>query len=76
VWATRVERAEEEGEDSEPEVVPNFAEALMKVKSFVFAHRNCDGDRDSVTSLERSFFEIRRKVSTKQLSIAPFFQKN
>jgi hypothetical protein len=57
--------------------MPNFAEALMKVKSVVYAHSDSDGDRDSVLSLESSFFELRRKVSTKQLSIAEFFfQKN
>jgi hypothetical protein len=79
VGATLVEGAEEEGEDTEPEVVPNFAqehEALMKVKSFVYAHSNSDGDRDSVLSLESSIFELRRKVSTKQLSITEFLQKN
>jgi hypothetical protein len=74
--ATPVEGAEEEEEDTKPKVVPNFAEALMKVKSFVHAHSNSDGDRDSVLSLESSFFELRRKVSTKQLSITEFFQKN
>jgi hypothetical protein len=70
VGATLLEGAEEEGEDTEPKVLPNFAkahEALMKVKSFVYAHSNSDGDCDSVLSLESSFFELRRKVSTKQL---------
>jgi hypothetical protein len=67
------EGAEEEGEDTESEVVPNFAEALVKVTSFVYAHRNSDGNRYSVLSLESSFFELRRKVSTKQLSITEFF---
>jgi hypothetical protein len=35
-----VEGEEEKGEDSkpEPEVVPNFAEALMKVKLFIYTH--------------------------------------
>jgi hypothetical protein len=48
VGATMLDWAEEEGEDTEPEVVPNFAEALVKVKSFVYAHSKSDGDRDSV----------------------------
>jgi hypothetical protein len=66
------------GEDSEPEpeVVPNFAEAqeaLVTVKSFACAHSTSDGDRDSVLSLESSFFRLRRRVSTKQLSIRVFF---
>jgi hypothetical protein len=77
--ATRVDGAEEEGEDTEPEVVPNFAkahEALMKVKSFVYGRSNSVGDRESVLSLESSFFEFRRKVSTKQLSITEFLQKS
>jgi hypothetical protein len=74
-----VRRAEEEGEDTDPEVVPNFAEAhkaLVKAKSFVYAHSNSDGDHNNVLSLESSFFELRRKVPTKQLSITEFFQKN
>jgi hypothetical protein len=48
----------------------------MKVKSFVYAHSNSDGDCDSVLSLVSSFFELRRKASTKQLSITEFLQKN
>jgi hypothetical protein len=68
VGAILIQGAEEEAEDTEPEVVPNFAEALMKVKSFVYAHSTSDGDRDNVPSVESSFFELRRKVSTKQLN--------
>jgi hypothetical protein len=69
-----------EGEDSEPEpeVVPKFPEAheaLIKVRSSIYAHSNSDGDRDSVLSLDSSFFELRYKVSTKQLSITVFFHK-
>jgi hypothetical protein len=76
-----VEGAKEEGEDTEPEpkTVPNFADAhevLMKVKSFVYAHSNSDGYCVSVLSLDSSFFELRGKVSTKQLSITEFLQKN
>ena len=48
----------------------------MKVKSFFYMHSNRDGEHDGVSSLERSFFELRRKVSTKQLSITQFFHKN
>jgi hypothetical protein len=48
VGTTLWEGAEEEGEDTELEVVPNFAEALTKVKSFVYARSRSDGDRDSV----------------------------
>jgi hypothetical protein len=58
VGATLLERAEEEGEGTKPEVVPNFAKALMKVKSFVFANSNSDSDCDSVLSLEHLFFEL------------------
>jgi hypothetical protein len=79
VRATLLEGADEEGEDTEPEVVPNFAEAyeaLKKLKSFVYLHSNSDGDCDSVLSLESSCFELRHKVSTKQLSITDFLQKN
>jgi hypothetical protein len=73
-----VEGEEEEEVDSEPEaeVVQNFAEAQeahVEVRSFVYAHGNSDGDRDSVQRLESSFFELRYKVSTKHLSIIDFF---
>jgi hypothetical protein len=67
-----------EKEDGEPEVVPNFAEThevLMKVKSFFYAHSTSDSDRESVLGLEKSYFELRRKVCTKQMSIKDFFSK-
>jgi hypothetical protein len=67
-----------EKEDGEPEVVPNFAEmheALMKVKSFSYAHSTSDSDRESVLGLEKSYFELRHKVSTKHMSIKDFFSK-
>jgi hypothetical protein len=73
---------EEEGggeeEDGEPEVVPSFAEtheALMKVKSFFYAHSRSDSDRESVLSLEKSYFELRSKVCTKQTSMKDFLSK-
>jgi hypothetical protein len=49
---------EEKGgeEDGEPEVMPSFAEtheALMKVKSFFYAHSTNDSDRESVLGLEK-----------------------
>jgi hypothetical protein len=47
----------------------------MKVKSFFFMHSNSDGEHDSIPSLERSFFEFRCKVSSKQLSITQFFHR-
>jgi hypothetical protein len=59
-------------EDGEPEVVPSFAEtheALMKVKSFFYAHSTSDSDHESILGLEKSYFELRRKVCTKQMSI-------
>jgi hypothetical protein len=59
-----------------PKLCRTFAKALTKVKSFVCARSNSDGDRDSVLSLESSFLELRRKVSAKQLSITEFLQKN
>jgi hypothetical protein len=64
-----------EKEDGEPEVVPNFAEmheALIKVKSFFYAHSTSDSDRESVLGLEKSYFELRRKACTKQMSIKDF----
>jgi hypothetical protein len=67
-----------EKEDGEPNVVPNFAEtheALMKVKSFFYAHSMRDSDRESVLGLEKSYFELRREVCTKQMSMKDFFTK-
>jgi hypothetical protein len=64
--------------DGEPDVVPNFAEtheALIKVKSFFYAHSTSDSDRESVLVLEKSYFELRYKVCTKQMSIKDFFSK-
>jgi hypothetical protein len=54
----------DEGEEAgEPEVVPSFAEtreALMKVRSFCYAHSTSDSDLESVPGLEKSYFELRR----------------
>jgi hypothetical protein len=64
--------------DGEPEVVPSFAEtyeALTKVKSFFYAHSMSDSDCESVLGLEKSYFELRRKVCTKQTSMKDFFSK-
>jgi hypothetical protein len=63
---------EGEKEYGEPEVVPSFAEtqeALMIVKSLFYAHSTSDSDRKSVLGLEKSYFELRRKVCTKQMSV-------
>jgi hypothetical protein len=76
-----VEGEEEEGGeegDGEPEVVPSFAEtheALMKVKSLFYAHSTSDSDRESVLGLEKSYFELRSKVCTKQTSMKDFLSK-
>jgi hypothetical protein len=67
-----------EKEDGEPEVVPNFDgthEALTKVKSFFYAHSTSNSDRESFLGLEKSYFELRRKVCTTQMSIKDFFSK-
>jgi hypothetical protein len=69
---------EEEEEDGGPDVVPSFAEthkALMKVKSFFYAHSMSDSDRESVLGLEKLYSELRRKVCAKQMSIKDFFSK-
>jgi predicted RNA binding protein with dsRBD fold (UPF0201 family) len=73
VWRGKEE--EEKNKDGEPEVVPNFAEThevLMKVKSLFYAHSMGDSNRES---FEKSYFELRRKVCTKQMSIKVFFSK-
>jgi hypothetical protein len=62
---------EGEEEDGKSEVVTSFAEmheALMRVKSFFYAHSTSDSDRDSVLGLEKSYFELRCKVCIKQMS--------
>jgi hypothetical protein len=67
-----------EQEDGEPKVVTNFAEtheALMKVKSFFYAHSMSDSDRESVLGLEKSYFELKSKVCTKRTSMKDFFQQ-
>jgi hypothetical protein len=67
-----------EKEDGEPDVVPNFAEthkALMKVKSFFYAHSTSDSDRESVLGLERSYSELRRKSLHKTNVNQRFFQQ-
>jgi hypothetical protein len=72
---------EEEGgeeEDGESEVVPSFAEtheALMKVKSFFYAHSMSDSNCENVLGLEKSYFELRSKVCTKQMSMKDFFSR-
>jgi hypothetical protein len=63
---------EEEDSEPEPEVVLNFAEVLTKVKSFVWVHSNSNDGCDTVLGLESLFFELRRKVCTKQLPITEF----
>jgi hypothetical protein len=58
--------------------VPSFAEtheALMKVKSFFHVYSTSDSDRESVVGLEKSYFELRSKVCTKQTSMKDFFSK-
>jgi hypothetical protein len=73
-----VEGEEGEEEAGEPEVVPSFAEtleALMKVKSFFYAHSTSDRDRESVLGLEKSYFGLRSKVCTKQTSMKDFLSK-
>jgi hypothetical protein len=65
-------------EDGKHEVDPSFDEtheALMKVKSFLYAHSTSDSESESVLALEKSYFELRRKVCTKQMSIKDFFSK-
>jgi hypothetical protein len=82
LWVSLVAFGSVEGEEGgeekngEPEVVPSFAEtheALMKVKSFFYAHSTSDSDRESVLGLEKSYFELRCKVCTKQRSMKDFF---
>jgi hypothetical protein len=48
-------------------------EALMKVRSFFYAHSRSDSGGESVLGLEKSYFELRRsKVCSKQTSMKDF----
>jgi hypothetical protein len=75
-----VEREEgREEEDGELEDVPSFAEtheALMKVKSFFYAHSTSNKDRESVLGLKNPYFKLRSEVCRKQMSMKDFFSKN
>jgi hypothetical protein len=53
----------------------HIRKALMKVKSFFYAHSTSDSDRKSVLGLEKSYFESRSKVCTKQTSMKDFLSK-
>jgi hypothetical protein len=80
VGSGRVEGEEGGGEeeDDEPEVVPSFAEtheALMKVRSFFYAHSTSDSDHESVLALKKSYIELKCKFCTKQISMKDFFSK-
>jgi hypothetical protein len=50
-------------------------EALVKMKSFFYAHSTSDSVRESVLGLEKSYFELRSKVCTKQTSMKYFLSK-
>jgi hypothetical protein len=50
-------------------------EALMKIKSSFYAHSTSDSDRESVLGLEKSYFELRSNVCTKQTSMKDFLSK-
>jgi hypothetical protein len=59
-----------------PKLCLALHEVLMKVKSFFYANSMSDSDRESVLGLEKSYFELRSKVYTKQTSIKDFFSKS
>jgi hypothetical protein len=78
VASASVEGEGGEKEDGKPKVVPNFAKthgALMKVKSVFYAHSMSDSDRESVRGLQKSYFKLRSKVCTKQMSMKNFLSK-
>jgi predicted RNA binding protein with dsRBD fold (UPF0201 family) len=68
---------EEENEDeNEQEMVPNFAEtyeALEKVKAFFYAQTVSDADRENILSLEKSYFQLRQNSAKKQRQCTTFF---
>jgi hypothetical protein len=50
-------------------------EALIEVRSFFYAHSTSDSGRESVLGLEKSYFELRSKVCSKQTSMRDFLSK-
>jgi hypothetical protein len=67
------EEEEEEDEDErESEAVPSFAEAhaaFQTVKSFFYAHNIGERDEENILNMERVLFDLKRKISTKHLSV-------
>jgi hypothetical protein len=54
---------------------PNLCRTLPRRMKRFYAHNTSDSDRESFLGLEKSYFELRSKVCTKQMSIKRFFQQ-
>jgi hypothetical protein len=64
-----------EEEDGKPELCRD-AWSTDESKIFLFyAHSTSDSDRESVLGLKKLYFELKRKVCTKQTSMKDFFCK-
>jgi hypothetical protein len=71
---------EEKNEDeNEQEMVPSFAEtyeALEKVKAFFYAKSVSDTDRESIFSLEKSYFQLKQIVPRSKRQCTTLLFKN
>jgi predicted RNA binding protein with dsRBD fold (UPF0201 family) len=66
----------EEEDENEQEMVPSFAEtyeALQKVKAFLYVQSGRDADRENISSLEKSYFQLRQISAKKQRAMYDFF---
>jgi hypothetical protein len=73
--ARSVEEDDEEDEN-EQEMVPSFAEtyeALQKVKAFFYAPSGSNVDGENISSLEKSYFQLRQNSAKKQRKMYDFF---
>jgi ribosomal protein S19E (S16A) len=69
-------RSVEEEDENEQEMVPSFAEtyeALQKVKAFFYVQSGSDADRENISSLEKSYFQLRQNSAKKQRAMYDFF---
>jgi hypothetical protein len=66
----------DEEDENEQEMVPSFAEtyeALQKVKAFFYMQSGSNVDRENISSLEKSYFQLRQNSAKKQRTMYDFF---
>jgi hypothetical protein len=70
-----VEEEDEEGEN-EQEMVPSFTKthkALQKVEAFFYVQSGSDADRENISFLKKSYFQLRQNSAKKQRTMYNFF---